>query len=85
MGQYYNVVTMDEAGVIKAYDRHVDGEYTPAKLMEHSWWFNEFVSTITKMLYHNPMRIAWVGDYADQLDAFDEDEQIMLEKMYEVA
>ena len=23
MGQYYNVVTMDEAGVIKAYDRHV--------------------------------------------------------------
>lgn len=85
MGQYYKVVTMDEAGVIKAYDRHVDGEYTPAKLMEHSWWFNEFVSTITKMLYHNPMRIAWVGDYAYQLDAFDEDEQIMLEKMYEVA
>ena len=74
MGQYYNVVTMDEAGVIKAYDRHVDGEYTPAKLMEHSWWFNEFVSTITKMLYHNPMRIAWVGDYSEDEDYLEQKE-----------
>lgn len=68
MGQYYNVVTMDKNGEIKAYNRDLDGQYTLAKLMEHSWWFNEFVSTITKVLYHNPMRIAWVGDYADDAD-----------------
>lgn len=72
---------------IKAYNIQVNGEYTLAKLMEHSWWFNEFVSTITRMLYHNPMRIAWVGDYADDPDDydFDEDGQIMLKKIYEAA
>ena len=34
MGQYYDVVTMNKNGEIKAYDRSVDGEYTPPKLME---------------------------------------------------
>ena len=72
MGQYYDVVTMNKNGEIKAYDRSVDGEYTPPKLMEHSWWFNEFVSTITKMLYHNPMRVAWIGDYSNKEDYLDE-------------
>ena len=65
MGQYYNVVVEDMNGNITAYDRTVDGEYTMAKLMEHSWWFNPFVNTIAKMLYKNPMCVAWVGDYAD--------------------
>lgn len=68
MGQYYNVVTMGQDGEINAYNRMVDGEYTMAKLMEHSWWYNEFVSTMTKMLYHNPMRIAWIGDYSNDDD-----------------
>ena len=71
MGQYYNVVIEDKDGNLTAYDRTVDGEYTMAKLMEHSWWYNPFVSTITKMLHKNPMRVAWVGDYADDcVDAY---------------
>lgn len=75
MGQYYNVVTEDKDGVMIAYDRSVDGEYTMAKLMEHSWWYNPFVSTIVKRLYKNPMRVAWVGDYSDDVkDAWRIDE-----------
>lgn len=36
MGQYYNVVIKNK-NTITAYHREVDGEYTMAKLTEHSW------------------------------------------------
>ena len=91
MGQYYNVVTMDTDGKINAYNRMVDGKYTMAKLMEHSWWYNEFVSTMTKMLYHNPLRVAWIGDYSDNEDYLraEKDPQFfdmeLLKKFFDVA
>lgn len=47
-----------------AYNREVDGKYTMAKLTEHSWWYNPFVSSITKLLYKNPCKVAWIGDYS---------------------
>lgn len=50
MGQYYYaVIEINEQKVV--YDRKVDGEYTPAKLTEHSWWLNPFVCSLTKLLY----------------------------------
>lgn len=64
MGQYYNVYYLDENGVT-VYDRSVDGEYTMAKLTEHSWWRNPFMSAMCKKIYHHPAEIAWVGDYSD--------------------
>lgn len=67
MGQYYRPVLKNKAGHILVLNRYVDGQFTMAKLTEHSWWENTFVSTVTKMLYHEPMRIAWVGDYADDV------------------
>lgn len=79
MGQYYNVVIRNSRGKVTSFDRSVNGEYTMAKLTEHSWWLNEFVSTITSMLWRDPMQVAWVGDYA-------EDEEIVKEhKLYELA
>lgn len=52
MGQYYYaVIEINEQKVV--YDRKVDGEYTPAKLTEHSWWLNPFVCSLTKLLYEN--------------------------------
>ena len=65
MGQYYRPILTKVNGEQTVYNREVDGEYTMAKLTEHSWWRNEFVSTITKMLFENPMKVVWVGDYAD--------------------
>ena len=65
MGQYYRPILTNAKGEQIVYNREVDGQYTMAKIMEHSWWENEFVSTITKMLYENPTKVVWVGDYAD--------------------
>ena len=63
MGQLFRVVMKDDSKTYTAYNRYVDGVYTFGKLTEHAWWFNDFVGSITKLLYHNPMRIAWVGQY----------------------
>lgn len=68
MGQYYMVYT-NRNGKEKVYDRHVDGEYTMAKLTEHSWWYNAFVNTICYKIHKKPTQIAWVGDYSDDDNA----------------
>lgn len=67
MGQYYNIIIKErDAERVKAYDRHLDGQYTMAKLMEHSYYLNEMVNAVAEKLYHRPSQIAWVGDYADE-------------------
>lgn len=66
MGQYYRPYLKEEkTGNITILNRTIDGEYTMAKLMEHSWWLNPFVNAVCNILYKNPHQIAWVGDYAD--------------------
>ena len=72
MGQYYMAILGDAYGLnYKVFDRSVDGQYTFAKLMEHSWWQNTFVNAFSEFLYNEPSRVAWVGDYADEPDDFD--------------
>lgn len=86
MGQYYYaVIEINEQKVV--YDRKVDGEYTPAKLTEHSWWRNPFVCSLTKLLYENltPCRIAWVGDYAYSADDLNIPDGIDVAKLHEIA
>lgn len=66
MGQYYNIIIQKRGEErIRAYDRHIDGEYTMAKLMEHSYYLNDMVNAVAEKLYNQPSRIAWVGDYAE--------------------
>lgn len=65
MGQYYRpILKSSKAGQFTVFNRFVNGEYTMAKLMEHSWWGNYFCDAISKMLYNKPKQVAWVGDYA---------------------
>lgn len=83
MGQYYRPILTNANGYERVYNRDVDGEYTMAKLMEHSWWYNEFVSTICNKLFKNPMKVVWVGDYADDADVtngIEKDELVRLQK-----
>ena len=62
MGQYYMPILGNKDGLnCKVFDRSVDGEYTLAKLMEHSWWQNPFANSFAK-------RVVWVGDYANNDD-----------------
>lgn len=86
MGQYYNVVIKNKNTII-TYNRKVDGEYTLAKLMEHSWWYNPFVCSLTKLLYENltPCRVAWVGDYAYSADDLNIPDGIDVAKLHEIA
>ena len=70
MGQYYFPILGNKDGLnCKVFDRSVDGEYTLAKLLEHSWWQNPFVNSFAKRLYNKKGRVCWVGDYAN----YDED------------
>ena len=72
MGQYYMPILGDQFGLnCKVFDRSVDGEYTMAKLLEHSWWLNPFVNSFSEFLYKEPSRVCWVGDYASEPDDFD--------------
>ena len=71
MGQYYRPILGDGYGLnCKVFDRSIDGEYTMAKLLEHSWWVNPFVNSFSEFLYNEPGRVCWVGDYADEPDDF---------------
>lgn len=65
MGQYYKAYLLRMDGEATVFNRSVNGEYMMAKIMEHSWWENEFMRIFTGRLYHNPGYVAWVGDYAD--------------------
>lgn len=73
MGQYYRVIIEETNNNERTIlNRDVNGKYTMAKLIEHSWWENPFVNTVCSMLYKTPQKIAWVGDYADDFELYDE-------------
>jgi hypothetical protein len=69
MGQYYKIIIKEEGSkTTKTYDRSINGEYTLAKLTEHSYYLNDMVNAISEKLYYTPSQIAWVGDYADSVN-----------------
>lgn len=66
MGQYFRAILKQNKNRRYAvYNRNVNGCYTMAKLMEHSWWDNDFCKAIEKKLYHRSAQVGWIGDYAD--------------------
>jgi len=65
MGQYYRgcIVKQDRTTVDKwLYPHDYDNQ---SKLMEHSWLKNDYVRTFEELIYKNPQRVVWAGDYAD--------------------
>lgn len=79
MGQYYRQLIGNNVGKILSVHNCVgvfpsgEKDYNGSKLMEHSWLENDFVNSICKKMYNNPLRIAWVGDYANEVGDFDFD------------
>ena len=67
MGQYYRPIIKKENDIV-SYANFVNGDYMLAKLMEHSWLYNPFVNGLAAIIYKNPCKVAWVGDYADATD-----------------
>ena len=37
-----------------------------AKLMEHSWWRNDFCTAFAETLVDKPAKVCWCGDYAEE-------------------
>ena len=66
MGQYYLPV-LEIKGEQKVYDNYADGDYMGAKLMEHSWWRNSFVLAVASKFWRTTGKLAWVGDYANEV------------------
>ena len=76
MGQYYNALVKrgnefkNYSLQIKGWKHHAeckegDHSYNGVKLMEHSYWRNDFMQVLTGDLYNHKARVAWVGDYSD--------------------
>ena len=66
MGQYYKIVFKHNGGNVVVNDRKIEGKgYILAKLLEHSWLGCDIADAVAYEMYKNPMRLAWVGDYAD--------------------
>lgn len=64
MGQYYRPLVIypnQKIVILKSFDFD-----SGQKLMEHSWIGNEFVNAVYILIYHNPCRVAWFGDYAEE-------------------
>lgn len=68
MGQYYTPLTQkgDDLKTRKSYTLKYKGEHNGYKLTEHSWWFNPVMNAFVKLLYRDPHRVAWVGDYSKE-------------------
>lgn len=63
MGQYYMPTLIDHEGNIKTLYSH---DYDNGlKLMEHSYIGNGFVNAVSTIIWKNPMKVAWLGDYSD--------------------
>ena len=63
MGQYYRPTFISEGGSISSlYSRDFGNGQ---KLMEHSYIGNHFVNAALCLLEGNPLRVAWIGDYAN--------------------
>lgn len=65
MGQYYKGVIRDENNNVK-FSLESWTLNNGAKIMEHSWLRNEYVSAYMNFLQDNPYKVVWAGDYADE-------------------
>lgn len=63
MGQYYTPTFIAENGSLRTiYSHDFDNGL---KLMEHSYIGNDFVNAALLLLEQSPLRVAWIGDYAN--------------------
>lgn len=65
MGQYFKPAFIGARGGVRwLYSRDYG---SGMKLMEHSYLGNSFVNAALSQILHTPMRMAWIGDYSDDV------------------
>lgn len=90
MGQYYRALLIGKRRKALVATPHDFDNLS--KLTEHSWVTNALVDGVMEQLKDNPQRVAWMGDYADEVakesvglgDGFIKDEATLL-KCYKKA
>lgn len=65
MGQYYHPTIMGKRYGVKGW-LYGHAYKNGLKLMEHSYLGNDFVNAVLREIDHQPMRVAWMGDYANE-------------------
>ena len=65
MGQYYHPTIIGKRYGIQGWLYSHDYD-NGLKLLEHGYMGNNFVNAVLRKIDHQPMRIAWMGDYADE-------------------
>ena len=69
MGQYDKVAFQHDGERVVMNDLKVEGDgYCMAKLLEHSWLGCHIADAVAEEMHGNPLRLAWIGDYADDGD-----------------
>lgn len=75
MGQYYRIAIKEKpfdssyGENIIINDRKVNEiEYISAKILEHGWMDCVICRVVAHKMYKNPIRLAWIGDYASKHD-----------------
>lgn len=77
MGQYYKTIIVsakisdDNRIIYIDNDCNFKEGYIGLKLMEHSFLGNEWADAIAYLIYRNKVRMAEVGDYADEHPCYD--------------
>ena len=66
MGQYYKTGFIDKEGNLFVLNPFHYGN--GCKLLEHAYYDHDYMNIVTRILYNNPMRVCWMGDYAYQFD-----------------
>lgn len=77
MGQYYRTIIVSEENDSDKNIIYIDDDckfrcsWIGLKLMEHSFLGNEWTDSIARVMYHTKIRMAEVGDYADEYPVYE--------------
>ncbi|MDR2525540.1 MAG: hypothetical protein LBC83_05075 [Oscillospiraceae bacterium] len=64
MTQFYVALVIDKHNTIKMIEPWMLGG--GLNLMEHSWIGDGSVNAVCSLIYNNPCKVAWIGDYSDR-------------------
>ena len=86
MGQYWRpVIQAKEQETAVGINNYLDGDYVMAKLTEQAWFDNNFVNAVVQNIFRNPSKIAWIGDYSDNMEGEEKFKDVPVSKIFNAA
>lgn len=86
MGQYWKpVIQGKEQETAVGIENYLDGGYVMAKLTEQAWFDNDFVNAVVQIIFKNPSKVAWIGDYGDDMEGEEFFKNVPVMEIYNAA